>query len=70
MKKSLTALAIAGILVASASAPASVGGPNSEKGCPGYGPPGHYWAGFWILQIFLPEGLIPGHEVRSRCFDN
>ena len=69
MKKGLTALALAGILVASASASAGVGGPNSEKGCPGYGPAGHYWAGFWILEMLLPNGIIPGHHIRERCFD-
>ena len=66
MKKSLTALTVAGILIASATASAEVGGPDSEKGCPASSG-GRYWATNWVLGLLAGIGI--GDHIRENCFD-
>ena len=66
MKKSLIALTVAGILVASAGANAEVGGPEAEKGCPA-GSGGRYWATQWVLDLLSGFGI--GQHIRENCLE-
>lgn len=66
MKKSLTALAVAGIIMASAVGGAAAANSPAEKNCPGF--EGQYWAN-WLMDILLGRGTNPGEWIRSQCLD-
>jgi hypothetical protein len=66
MRKGLTALAVAGIIVASAVGGAASAGSPAEKNCPGFG--GQYWAN-WLMDLLLGRGINPGDWVRDQCLD-
>lgn len=66
MKKILTGLTVACIVVASAGASAAVGGPESDKGCPA-GSGGRYWATQWVLDLLAGFGI--GEHIRENCIE-
>lgn len=72
MRKTLTAFAVAGLLIVGAAGSSTANVP-SEKGCPGYTQGNNlYWPFFWVRGILLGSGIIPGDWITGEggCLPN